>query len=123
MGVSEDDTLFPTTYVRDDLNLSFNKSVEEHGLSNEQKSQIWGHLENCERHAAQLLQLACGLGKVVLVTLAGSPWITQCCKHFYPRVGKILDELNVPIIYAAQDDHANDDTQHMMSCEQANMYC
>jgi hypothetical protein len=117
-----DDTLFPTTYVRDDLNLQWRKPIEKQDLSKEQKREISGHLEKCERHAAQLLQLAITLGKVVLVTLARAPWVSECCKQFYPKVGKIVDDFRVPIVYAQDGQHVDYDKQKMMSSDEVEFF-
>ena len=39
-------------------------------------------------------------GKVVVVTLAASPWVHTSVKNFFPWIQKAIDELEIPIIYA-----------------------
>ena len=41
-------------------------------------------------------------GKVILLTLARAPWVTEACKNFYGSVGSIINQLHVPIIYAQE---------------------
>jgi len=118
-----DDTLFPTTYVRDDLNLSCSKPVEkQRGLSLGQVKEISGHLERCETQAEKLLRQAVLLGTVVFVTLARSPWVSHCCANFYPRMGEAVKSLGIPIVYAQEGNQVNYDKQKMMSNDDIEKY-
>jgi hypothetical protein len=96
-----DDTLFPSTYVRDDLRLSPRLPLTEQQISQEQKKIIGADLAKCVSGVEQLLRLAVSLGEVALVTLARRPWVTDSCKHFYPGIQELIESLSVKIIYAA----------------------
>lgn len=102
-----DDTLFPTTYVRHDLGLDLHKSLKDQRLPNSLKQEVAANLQKCATNAANLLRLACTMGKVILVTLASPPWVTDACKLFYPSLGPLLTELGITAIYA-QEDHPVD---------------
>lgn len=117
-----DDTLFPTTYVRDDLALPWNKTLEEQHFSG--KAECARLLKDCSATTEKVLRQAHTLGKVVLVTLAKRPWVDESCKNFYPRVGKLIEELSLPIVYA-QEDSEHDieyDKKAMMSSEEVELY-
>ena len=118
------------TEVRDDLKLVWNKPLKEQDLSSAEKNSIGKKLELCASHAVELLKqadrfgvldkLCClrlrlllwcfkndlaqflGWGKVVLLTLARAPWVSESCKNFYASVGRLITQLKVPIIYAQE---------------------
>lgn len=117
-----DDTLFPTTYVRDDMGMSWREPVEKQNLPKDQKREIKESLERCENHAEKILQIASTLGKVIFLTLAKSPWVTLCCTNFYPRMGKLVNDLNVPIVYAQEGNQIDYQKQAMMSTDEAEAY-
>ncbi|CAK9084158.1 Hypothetical protein SCF082_LOCUS39934 [Durusdinium trenchii] len=97
-----DDTLFPTTYVRDDLKLVWNKPLKDQDLSSAEKTTISKKLELCSSHVVELLKGADRCGKVVLLTLARAPWVSESCKNFYPSVGRLITQLKIPIVYAQE---------------------
>merc|ERR1740117_1091164 len=77
-----DDTLFPTTYMRDDMDLSWRKPIKQHSsLSREQVKEITNNISSVEVQAEKILRLAASLGKVVFVTLARSPWVFETCRN------------------------------------------
>mmetsp|Transcript_16997 Transcript_16997/g.53407 ORF Transcript_16997/g.53407 Transcript_16997/m.53407 type:complete len:467 (+) Transcript_16997:102-1502(+) len=97
-----DDTLFPTTYVRDDLGLCWQTPMKNQRLDAREKSEITRNLHRCAENCCSLLRAAAAFGKVVLVTLAKSPWVSVSCDHFFPAVGLLIQELGVPVIYAQE---------------------
>lgn len=97
-----DDTLFPTTYVRDDLELCWKKPLKDQRLDKKEREEVRRNLEKCASNVCVLLKKAASRGKVVLVTLAKPPWVTESCKNFYPAVGELIAKLQVPIIYAQE---------------------
>lgn len=113
-----DDTLFPTTYVRDDLKLVWNKPLKEQDLSSAEKNSIGKKLELCASHAVELLKQADRFGKVVLLTLARAPWVSESCKNFYASVGRLITQLKVPIIYAQEGIQVDYSKQNMSSDEE-----
>lgn len=113
-----DDTLFPTTYVRDDLKLVWNKPLKDQDLSSTEKNAIGKRLELCASHAVELLKQADRFGKVVLLTLARAPWVSESCKNFYASVGRLITQLKVPIIYAQEGIQVDYNKQNMSSDEE-----
>lgn len=98
-----DDTLFPTSYVSDDLGLDLNRPLEQQAkLPPSRVEDVRQKLKVCEDNAAATLSRATDLSHVVVVTLASTGWVDLSCKHFYPEVGKLLNSLQIPIIYAQE---------------------
>lgn len=97
-----DDTLFPTTYVRDELQLTWTKTLQEQRLPSRQKAEVSSKLAVCANRVVELVRQASKAGKVVLVTLARKPWVSDSCRNFFPSVGTLIRELNVPVVYAQE---------------------
>lgn len=98
-----DDTLFPTSYLSDDLKLDFGKPLEKQpSLPKNRLGVVRARLSACEAKALAILRNAKELSHVVVVTLASSGWVTTACENFYPAVGKLLKELQIPVIYAQE---------------------
>lgn len=117
-----DDTLFPTTYVRDDMDLSWRKPMKDQDLSPREKADITKNLDVCAVKVVDLLRSANKLGKLVLVTLARSPWVFESSKNFFPAVGELIKELNVPVVYAQDGIHVDYDKQEMSSDEEVEKF-
>eukprot|EP00928_Gymnodinium_smaydae_P067519 TRINITY_DN5050_c0_g1_i2.p1 TRINITY_DN5050_c0_g1~~TRINITY_DN5050_c0_g1_i2.p1 ORF type:complete len:769 (-),score=126.29 TRINITY_DN5050_c0_g1_i2:85-2094(-) len=81
-----DDTLFPTAHLR--TFESFNR----------------GQLAECHAAAYDLVQLAGTLGRVVIVTLAQPGWVQQCCNKYFPRLGQLMRENSIKVVYARGQD-------------------
>ncbi|CAE7778885.1 unnamed protein product [Symbiodinium sp. CCMP2456] len=113
-----DDTLFPTTYVRDDLDLSWNKPLKDQSLTWAEKAEVGKKLDQCAAHVVELLKSACSFGKVVLVTLARAPWVSESCKNFYVSVGRLINQLKVPIVYAQEGIQVDYNKSQMTSDEE-----
>lgn len=113
-----DDTLFPTTYVRDDLELNWKKQMKDQLLDSREKAEITANLERCSNNVLELVRLASKFGKVVLVTLARSPWVLESCNNFYPAVGRLIKELKVPIVYAQEGHQIDYNKQEMQTNEE-----
>jgi len=100
-----DDTLFPTTYLNDELGLDWQKPLKnqhQSKLPRENVPIVEKNLSLCEKHALQVLQRACTLSRVVLVTLASVGWVDLACKNFFPQVGALLKKMAIPIVYAQE---------------------
>lgn len=97
-----DDTLFPTTYVSDDLSLDWNLPLERQNLGAAEIADIRDRLALCEERAIAALKKAKELSHVVVVTLASAGWVDLSCKAFYPKVGQHLKEEAIAVIYAQE---------------------
>jgi len=110
-----DDTLFPTTYVRDDLDLDWRTPMRNQRLPQKEKDIITRNLDKCAETACQLIEAAAKRGKVVLVTLARNPWVRDSCNHFFPKVGELINKLKLPIVYAQDGPQVEYDKSAMTS--------
>lgn len=117
-----DDTLFPTTYIRDDMELNWQKPMKDQRIDFKEKAEITMKLDKCAQNVIQLMKMACGLGKVILVTLAKTPWVTQSCTNFFSKVGDLIEDLEVPIVYAQTGIQVDYDKMAMASCEEIEKY-
>jgi len=112
-----DDTLFPTTYVRDDLGLCWQTPMRSQRLESREKAEITRNLQKCADSCCALLRAASRCGKVVLVTLAKNPWVKVSCENFFQSVGALIQELDVPIIYAQEGQQVDYDKSEMSTSE------
>jgi len=113
-----DDTLFPTTYVKHDLGLNLKQRLKDQKLKPQMMSRVQTEMAKAAGAADQLLRLADKRGKVVIVTLAKSPWVTDSCRYFYPGIGELIEELNIQIVYAQEGEQIEYDKVNMMANEQ-----
>jgi len=113
-----DDTLFPTTFVRHGMGLSIRKHLKDQNLRPEVMSQVRAALTKSAGAVDQLLRLADKRGKVVIVTLAKKPWVTDSCRYFYPGIGELIRRLNIQIVYAQDGQHIEYNKVNMMAEDQ-----
>jgi len=112
-----DDTLFPTTYVRDDLALDWRTPMRSQPLAHREKMDIMRLLGRCSDNACAALRGAARLGQVVLVTLARSPWVKDSCANFFPKVGSLIEELQIQVVYAQDGKQIEYDKAKMTSSD------
>lgn len=110
-----DDSLFPTSYLRDELRLSWMKAWKDQNLPAKLKDEVASKLAICQTKVVDLLKQATDAGKVILVTLARKPWVLDSCRNFFPTVGQAITELNVPVIYAQDGAGVDYNKVHMSS--------
>merc|ERR1719428_1581595 len=97
------DTIFPTTYIQDELNLRWKFPLRmQTQLSEQQRREIENQLATAEDQAMDVLRAASKMAHVVVVTLAQTGWIDTACRNYFPRVGELLERLETPIIYAQE---------------------
>lgn len=96
-----DDTLFPTNYVHEELGCAWDAS-DDQAMSDRLRDVARDKLITCERSAAAVLQVACSLAQVVVITLASPGWVETACTHFYPQVGHVMRRLDVKVVYAQE---------------------
>jgi hypothetical protein len=97
-----DDTLFPTTFLRQELarmGYKWNSFPDDH-MSMKVGKAAEINMRRCDTLAAELIRAASDSGHVVILTLARRPWIEVLCKMFYPTVAGLIDSLEIPIVYA-----------------------
>jgi hypothetical protein len=83
-----DDTLFPTTAVR--------QAEEDWGLREEEVENI-NRFQELEEPLSELLQEALRLapGATYIVTNAGDGWIKECVSKYYPSIEPFIDQMHV----------------------------
>jgi len=91
-----DDTLFPTTALKTDADLSVYEPLDYQEAPEQRKEEF----AKCADTLEQILRLASSFGKILVVTLTSTPWMTLLSEIFIPRIGELLRELKVEIIYA-----------------------
>jgi len=98
-----DDTLFPTSYIQDDLQFRWNLPLrqQKHIPPGELRI-IEEKLQECQNHVEEVLRAALARGHVVILTLAKTGWLDTSCRNFYPMIGALLKELRIPIVYAQE---------------------
>jgi len=113
-----DDTLFPTSYLIDDLRLNHKKPLKEQRLPRDLYEEVAESLKELEMCVIDLLNLANGRAKVILVTLARSPWVEDSCRAFFPSVGDLIKQLGIKAVYAQQGVSIDYDKKKMMGDEE-----
>ncbi|CAD7940762.1 unnamed protein product [Amoebophrya sp. A120] len=98
-----DDTLYPTTWVRGDVGLSYKYPLEWQVEEGPRCEQLKAKLRHLEQEAILLLRNLVVQGRVLLVTLAKAPWVEMSSKHLTPRLHKcVFEELQIPMLYASE---------------------
>jgi len=95
-----DDTLFPTFWIRDDLCLNWKLKIAWQLEDGPYREAIEKRLDLIFNSVSQLLRTAAILAKVVIVTLAKSPWVEISGENFMPGINELLKELDIPVVYA-----------------------
>lgn len=109
-----DDTLCPSAYIWGDKRMRWDQvapcfdgdtsiPATPATARKSEAGQSWTMLELLTAHAAvvaNLLRLACGLGKVAIVTLAQDGWVHTSIAHFMPSLTGLLEELDIQVVYA-----------------------
>jgi len=85
-----DDTLYPTTEIHDRW-----QAIQDR----------WRALADWENALCTLLEVACQVsGKVVILTNALRPWVTNCINDFAPKIAVILNDFpdTLEVVYARE---------------------
>lgn len=89
-----DDTLFPTTWIQEDMELDVRMPCPKN-------KEVSVPLRQCASRAADLIKLAASMAQQVsIVTLAESPWVDYTLQSFYKSLEKLIASLNIRVIYA-----------------------
>mmetsp|Transcript_95470 Transcript_95470/g.169508 ORF Transcript_95470/g.169508 Transcript_95470/m.169508 type:complete len:348 (-) Transcript_95470:204-1247(-) len=97
-----DDTLFPLTYVRDDLRLDPHLPLQEQRIPEAMKRDVGSRLARCSEQAVKLLAVASSLGRVMLVTLSRNSWVAESARNFCPELQEAMQALSLSVFYAEQ---------------------
>jgi hypothetical protein len=108
-----DDTIFPTTWVKEDLKLNWRYTPEQQLKPGETLDTIVELLGKLSDRMSFFLQQASNSAKVVIVTLAKRPWVKNSCENFCPSLLELIDRLGIPVVYAQES------VDKEMQCEYA----
>jgi len=97
-----DDTLFPTTFIRQDCGLDWRHKIEKQVQPGPGRDQLLEGLENLSKQVETFLNLAASMAKVVVVTLAKRPWVVTSASNFMPSLKELLDKHKIEVIYARE---------------------
>ncbi|CAD7942175.1 unnamed protein product [Amoebophrya sp. A25] len=106
-----DDTLFPTTWVRHYMGLHWKYPLQEQPINAIQKRKIKLALDELANEVEQFLLAALQRGRVVIVTLARVPWVKLSCDNFFPRIGQLIKDHDINIVYAQEARSSSDREQ------------
>lgn len=97
-----DDTVFPTTWVRNDCGMNWKLALEDQLEAGPRKSLIKDLLENFLTVVESFMDEAVQNANVFIVTLARRPWVEISTTNFLPGLGKKLRDHDVKVIYAQE---------------------
>jgi hypothetical protein len=88
-----DDTLFPSTYVKD---------VQRRCSATQQPLDLYNNpkMKVLAREIKSFLCAAARVGHVFIVTAATHNFVRKCCRICFPELLNVLDDLQVTVIYA-----------------------
>mmetsp|Transcript_12551 Transcript_12551/g.34715 ORF Transcript_12551/g.34715 Transcript_12551/m.34715 type:complete len:533 (-) Transcript_12551:270-1868(-) len=98
-----DDTIFPTTWVRDDCGMNWRLPLDQQ-LEREGRRRpiIQGLLAKLLDRAELFFKEATQLANCFIVTLARRPWVDASMENFLPGLSKIINMYNLKVIYAQE---------------------
>jgi hypothetical protein len=95
-----DDTIFPTTWIRQDLGLHWKHSLDSQVKDGPDKQEVEKLLATFCAKVRIFLKAACSIAHVVIVTLARNPWIQQSSHNFVKGLPELMKEMNIKVVYA-----------------------
>mmetsp|Transcript_58783 Transcript_58783/g.137259 ORF Transcript_58783/g.137259 Transcript_58783/m.137259 type:complete len:546 (+) Transcript_58783:153-1790(+) len=97
-----DDTIFPTTWVREDCSLNWRHPIDTQLEASTRKTLILQLLSRLLEKLEGFLNGANGSANIFIVTLARRPWITTSTTNFLPGLGKLIEQHKLKVIYAQE---------------------
>lgn len=118
-----DDTLFPTTWLRDDCGFDWRKPLDAQLRKTSQRGKrINAMLNRFAERASALLREASKLQRVVIVTLARRGWVHKSIERFCPRLAEVIEECKPKIVYAQEYVAVPRDTRLLRTAEEVLEY-
>lgn len=109
-----DDTLFPTTWVREDCRLNWRLSLDRQPqLPDRQISGIKAMLEKHLVRVAEFFGEAECLANIFIVTLARRPWVENSIEKFMPGLQGIIEKHSLKVIYAQESADPKEVNEYM----------
>jgi len=95
-----DDTLFPTTWVREDCGLHWKYPLAEQVQESPGRTTVEKLLETLAGKVDAFLATAADLANIVIVTLARQPWVSTSAVNFMPHLTTLLQKHELKVVYA-----------------------
>lgn len=86
-----DDTLFPTSWL---------ESVAENPAAPRKDKFLYERLDQLKTVVTGLIEKACALSSVAIVTLSQAPWVSTSMQTFLPTLGETLSKHGIGVFYA-----------------------
>mmetsp|Transcript_67834 Transcript_67834/g.196214 ORF Transcript_67834/g.196214 Transcript_67834/m.196214 type:complete len:406 (+) Transcript_67834:33-1250(+) len=97
-----DDTIFPTTWVREELDWRFPLRQQPGMRSGPRLEAITGYLAKHFVRAEEFLLDAARQSNVFIVTLAKRPWVEISMDRFMPELKEVMNQNKFKVIYAQE---------------------
>eukprot|EP00929_Paragymnodinium_shiwhaense_P051659 TRINITY_DN25957_c0_g1_i1.p1 TRINITY_DN25957_c0_g1~~TRINITY_DN25957_c0_g1_i1.p1 ORF type:complete len:404 (-),score=108.42 TRINITY_DN25957_c0_g1_i1:198-1409(-) len=97
-----DDTVFPTTWVRNDCGMNWKLPLEDQLEAGPRKTLIKDLLATFLTVVETFMDEACASANVFIVTLARRPWVEISTTNFLPGLGGKIRDHHVKVIYAQE---------------------
>mmetsp|Transcript_75706 Transcript_75706/g.198542 ORF Transcript_75706/g.198542 Transcript_75706/m.198542 type:complete len:305 (+) Transcript_75706:333-1247(+) len=97
-----DDTIFPTTWVKEDCRMDWRLPVAAQMEPGPRMSLVLRLLDTLAERAAALLSDAAAMANILIITLAKRPWVELSMNNFMPRLKRVMDTHQFKVIYAQE---------------------
>jgi len=98
-----DDTIFPTTWIREDCGLDWKLPVGEQVAEDTERGHVIKRmLQLHEQKAQDFLTKASSMANVFIVTLAKPAWVETSIANFMEGLGPVLELSNIKVTYAQE---------------------
>uniref|UniRef100_A0A6U6WAB0 Uncharacterized protein n=1 Tax=Zooxanthella nutricula TaxID=1333877 RepID=A0A6U6WAB0_9DINO len=106
-----DDTLCPTTHY--DQELRGGEAPQEREAAD---------LEALAVAVRNVLQVAAGVGRVAVVTMAATGWVEDTMQRLLPGLGSVFDDLDIPVVLAREGVPTPFKRQAFADCREPSQY-
>lgn len=111
-----DDTLFPTTWVREDCRLDWRLSLDAQVEPGDRREAIRALLGKHLVRAEAFFSEAAAYANIFIVTLAKRPWVENSMEKFMPELARIVKQHCLKVIYAQEFADEQEVAQYMTDC-------
>lgn len=96
-----DDTIFPTTFLRQDCELNLRHTIDEQLEEGKPRADLEEMLSTLAEKVEAFIRGALASAHVRIITLARTPWVTMSIEKFMRRLDFLsADDSNIKVIYA-----------------------
>lgn len=102
IAIDWDDTLFPTTWLLEDAEVSCHKPIDEQMPHCERSDVIKALMRQFSYQVEHFLKEASAGALVFIVTLAKTDWVERSIRYFMPGLVGHLENCSIRVIYASE---------------------